>query len=94
MYNAVDTKIFVPTIKNDYAYIPILKIGTYTKANMWRLFSTIEAIKNVNKLSSIKYKLSIVGAIENDLKNKVKRLIKKHNMNNDIFFLGKINQKK
>ena len=94
LYNAVDTDIFIPGKKLKTSYISILKIGTYTKENIWRLLDTIETIHNVNKHRIYKYKLSIVGSVDEYSKNRAMLLISKYKMKRDIFFLGKINQNK
>ena len=94
LYNAVDTNIFRPGKIQVTSHVPILKIGTYNKKNLWRLVDTIEIIKNINQAGFLKYKITIVGSIDKYSKNKVVKLIKEYGMNEEICFLGKINQNK
>ncbi len=94
LYNAVDTNIFRPLKTKVTSHVPILKIGTYTKNNLWRLVDTIEIIKNVNQAGILKYKITIIGSIDEYSKNTVDKVIRKYGMNKEICFLGGINQNK
>ena len=92
LYNAVDTEIFVPGKKVTTSYIPILKIGTYNRKNVWRLIDTIETIRKINQTSKYRFKVSIVGTVDKYSKKISSQLIDNYKMNEDIFFLGKISQ--
>jgi len=92
LYNAVDTNIFRPGKGLNTSHISVLKIGTYTQRNLWRLVDTIETIQNINQIGSLKYKLSIVGFIDNETKKIVNNLIQSYELDEDIFLLGKKSQ--
>ena len=50
LYNAVDTNIFRPGKGLNTSHISVLKIGTYTQRNLWRLVDTIETIQNIQNI--------------------------------------------
>ena len=94
MYNAVDTDSFIPGKKINSSFIPILKIGTYNRKNVWRLIDTIETIRKINQTSKYRFKVSIVGPVDKYSTKISSQLINNYKMSEDIFFLGKMSQKK
>ena len=93
LYNAVDTKVFVPRDINITNKISILKVGIYNKNNKWRLVEVIKALKKINEVNDYKYTLSIVGPIDKNIQFDIDELINKYNMNNHIFIIGKVEQR-
>ncbi len=94
LYNAVNTSEFIPGEKLEKDHVSILKIGTYNEKNCWRIFDTIETLRKINNNSNLKFRVSIVGSIEKNLKHRALQLVNKYNINDQINFLGKISQKK
>ena len=92
LYNAVDTKVFIPGYVNTTKDISILKVGIYNKKNMWRLIEVIKALKKINEVNHYKYTLSIVGPICKNIRFDIDELINKCNLKNEIFILGKVEQ--
>ena len=94
LYNAVDTNFFIPAKHVSLPHIPIIKIGIYNNSNIWRLVCTIKALKKINDINGNIYKLSIVGPIEENAKNKIIKLINSYSMNEQISILGELEQDK
>ena len=94
LYNAVDTNFFTPNTRSQSSFIPILKVGIYNRNNIWRLVDTIKSIYEVNNTKGCNYKLSIVGPIEKTVRKEINQLITNYNMDQQISFLGEVNQNK
>ncbi len=89
LYNAVDTKYFLPKKKSD-KYFTFLITGNIRKKSNYRILSIIFAISNIiNEYKNIK--INIAGYLED--KNYFLNIINTLSLENNFTFLGKYSQK-